>query len=255
MLFEFALPILLILFFAALAAGYMDTLAGGGGLITLPALMLCGLPITTALGTNKLQSSFGSVTASLVLLGKRKIVLGKIIKPLMFALIGGFIGAISVLWIDKSALKWLVVTALIMVVTYFLLSKKSTTSQSSVSPIKQWFHTYIAVPLIGFYDGLLGPGTGSFFTAINLYFRGFDFHSATAYAKPLNAATNVAALTVFIFNDSVNWIAGVVMITGQISGSWLAAHKLHHYSPEFLRKLVISVSLVLLVSYVIRELI
>lgn len=255
MMIELTLAILLMLFVAALLAGYMDTLAGGGGLITLPALLLCGLPITSALGTNKLQSSFGSVTASLVLFGKQKIVLEKFFKPLIFALLGGFIGAISVLWIDKSALKWLVVTALIMVVTYFLLSKKSTTNQSSVSPIKQWFHTYIAVPLIGFYDGLLGPGTGSFFTAINLHFRGFDFHSATAYAKPLNAATNVAALAVFIFNDSVNWIAGVVMITGQISGSWLAAHKLHHYSPEFLRKLVISVSLVLLVSYVIRELI
>jgi uncharacterized protein len=254
MLLEFALPIFLILFFAALAAGYMDTLAGGGGLITLPALMLCGLPITTALGTNKLQSSFGSVTASLVLFGKQKIILAKILKPLIFALMGGFVGAISVLWMDKSALKWLVATALILVVIYFVFSKK-VISESPVSSIKIGFHTYIAVPLIGFYDGLLGPGTGSFFTAINLHFRGFDFHSATAYAKPLNAATNLAALTVFIFNDAVNWLAGLAMILGQIAGSWLAAHKLHHYSQEFLRKLVISVSLILLVSYVIRELI
>ena len=253
MMIELTLAILLMLFVAALLAGYMDTIAGGGGLITLPALLLCGLPITSALGTNKLQSSFGSTTASLVLFAKRKIVIATIIKPVIFAFIGGIIGAVSVLWIDKSALKWLVVVALIAVLIYFLFSKNSIAG-TSVNNTKVWFHTYIAAPVIGIYDGMLGPGTGSFFTAINLYFRGFDFHTATAYAKPLNAATNLSALMVFIVSDSVNWLAGAVMILGQILGAWLAAHKLHHYSPELLRKLVIGVSLLLLISYVIREL-
>jgi uncharacterized protein len=254
MFIELTLAVLLMLFVAALLAGYMDTLAGGGGLITLPALLLCGLPITSALGTNKLQSSFGSTTASLVLFAKRKVVITTIIKPVVFAFIGGIIGAISVLWIDKSALKWLVVIALVTVLIYFLFSKKSN-GETKVNSTKIWLHTYIAAPVIGIYDGLLGPGTGSFFTAINLYFRGFDFHSATAYAKPLNAATNLSALAVFILSDSVNWLAGLAMIAGQISGSWLAAHKLYHYSQSLLRKLVIGVSLLLLTSYIIRELI
>lgn len=248
------LAILLLLFFAAFFAGYMDTLAGGGGLITLPALLLCGLPITSALGTNKLQSSFGSTTASLVLFAKQKIIVRKITKPVIFAFIGGLAGAICVLWIDKSTLKWLVVVALGLVLIYFLLSKKSS-SEAPANQTKIWIHTYIAAPIIGIYDGLLGPGTGSCFTAVNLYFRGFDFHNATAYAKPLNAATNLAALGVFIVSDSVNWLAGLVMIAGQILGAWLAAHKLYSYSQVFLRKLVISVSFLLLISYVIRELI
>lgn len=253
MAIELTLAIFLMLFFAALLAGYMDTLAGGGGLITLPTLLLCGLPIISALGTNKLQSSFGSTTASLVLFAKHKVVIAAIIKPVIFAFIGGIIGAIGVLWIDKSALKWLVVIALVLVIIYFLFSKKFD-GETKVNHTKVWIHTYIATPVIGIYDGLLGPGTGSFFTAINLYFRSFDFHSATAYAKPLNAATNLSALTVFIVNDSINWLAGLVMIFGQILGSWLAAHKLYHYSQTLLRKLVICVSLLLLTTYIIREL-
>jgi uncharacterized protein len=254
MAIELTLAIMLMLFVAALLAGYMDTLAGGGGLITLPALLLCGLPITSALGTNKLQSSFGSTTASLVLFAKRKIVIATFIRPVLFAFIGGMIGAVSVLWIDKSALEWLVVVALVAVLIYFLFSKNSQ-GETSVNAAKVRFHTYFAAPVIGIYDGLLGPGTGSFFIAVNLHFRGFDFHRATAYAKPLNAATNLSALLVFISSDSVNWLAGLVMIFGQILGSWMAAHKLHHYSQSLLRKLVIAVSLLLLLSYVIRELI
>ncbi|MES2674651.1 MAG: TSUP family transporter [Pseudomonadota bacterium] len=246
------LEVLLLLFFVAFFAGYLDTLAGGGGLITLPSLMLAGLPITAALGTNKLQSSFGSITATLVLLRNKKIDLRIIRWPLLMAFLGGMVGAISVIWIDKASLHWLVPSALVVIIIYFLFAKQGEHSSES-SATKIWIHTYLVSPLIGFYDGFLGPGTGSFFTASNLYFRALNFVSAIGYAKPLNAATNVAALLIFIFTDSIHWLAGIVMIFGQIVGSYLAAKRLHLYSARSLRRLVVCVSFVLLTSYLIRE--
>jgi uncharacterized protein len=246
------LEVLLLLFFVAFLAGYLDTLAGGGGLITLPSLMLAGLPITAALGSNKLQSSLGSITATLVLLRSKRIDLKLIRWPLLMAFIGGVIGAMSVIWIDKASLKWLVPGALVTIIIYFLFSKQSA-NPTTLSSTKIWIHTYLVSPLIGFYDGFLGPGTGSFFTASNLYFRSMNFVEATGYAKPLNAATNIAALLIFVFADSIHWLAGIVMIFGQIIGSYFAAKRLHLYSARFLRKLVVGVSFILLISYLIRE--
>lgn len=246
------LEVLLLLFFVAFFAGYLDTLAGGGGLITLPALMLAGLPITAALGTNKLQSSIGGMTATLVLLRNRKIDLRLIRWPLLMAFLGGVIGAVSVIWIDKASLKWLVPGALVAIIIYFLFAKQSENLTES-SSTKIWIHTYLVSPLIGFYDGFLGPGTGSFFTASNVYFRSLNFVAAVGYAKPLNTATNIAALLIFVFTDSIHWLAGIVMIFGQIIGCYLAAKRLHLYSAKFLRRLVVCVSFVLLTSYLIRE--
>lgn len=245
---DFAIETLLFLFFAAAVAGFMDTLAGGGGLITIPALVVSGVPPLAALGTNKLQSSFGSGTSSFLLFKRKKIYWPELRPMMIAAFIGSVAGTVSVQFIDAKVLGFMIPLVLIIIAAYFItapyLKLESTEPRMSAK-----LYQKTVLPVIGIYDGMFGPGTGSFLAVAGVSLRGLELIKATAIAKPLNFATNVASLIVFIFAGQIMWLAGFAMIIGQMLGAWMGSHYLFKVNPKVLRILIVTICLIMLGQY------
>lgn len=242
---------LLLLLLAAFVAGYIDTLVGGGGLITIPALMLAGVPPIFALGTNKLQAVAGSGTAMLTMFGRGKVKFEDVSRLMVFAFVGSLVGAIAVQYIDASVLDFVIPSVIIFIAIYFLCAP----AQSLVEvPAKLSAKTYglTAVPGVGLYDGMFGPGTGSFFVWIGVSLRGQPIVYSTMAAKSLNFASNVAALLMFAFYAKVLWKVGIVMMAGQVVGAWFGAHSLMTINPSSLRYLVIAMCFIILFTWAIQ---
>lgn len=236
------------LFFIAITAGIVDTLAGVGGLIVLPALILSGLPPLTALGTNKAQSFAGTGTATYMMTVYKKITI-KQIQPLMVtAFIGSFTGTVLVQFIDNQSLSKIIPIVLIIIVAYFVFSPRMK-EISSEARISDTLYKYTLAPIIGLYDGMFGPGTGSFFTVSGVALRGKNLIDATANAKALNFATNLASLIVFLYIGEVIISIGIVMIIGQFIGAQIGSKFLININPVYLRYFVIVLCLIMLFRY------
>jgi hypothetical protein len=239
---DFALSgdMLAILFFVALTAGFIDAMAGGGGLITIPALMLMQLPPILALGTNKLQGCSGSFTATIAMVRNRQITLAEMRLPFLTAFVGAGIGTFAVQHIDAKALDSLIPFILVGIGLYFLLSP--TAGQVDSKPrLGTGLYRFLVIPVIGFYDGFFGPGTGSFFSLVGVSLRGQNLISATAAAKVLNFATNVASLAMFVIGGKVIWLIGLVMVCGQVIGSYAGAHAAIKGGARLIRPVIVLV--------------
>lgn len=248
---ELSLELVSFLFAIALLAGMIDTLAGGGGLLTLPALIVSGLPPLAALATNKLQASMGIATATYMML-KHKRVAWQQIRPLMLAaFIGSVIGTLIIQFLDTQFLSWLIPVVLFVIAIYFVFAKAP---HEPDRPHKVSDNTYrrFVLPVIGAYDGMFGPGTGSFFGLAGVSLKGQGLLEATATAKTLNFATNIASLIVFIFAGHIAWLLGAVMMLGQVIGAWLGSHFLFRVNPTHLRYLVALMCLAMLAKYLLQ---
>ncbi len=236
------------LFFIAITAGIVDTLAGVGGLIVLPALILSGLPPLTALGTNKAQSFAGTGTATYMMTVYKKITI-KQMQPLMVtAFIGSFIGTVLVQFIGNESLSIVIPIVIMVIIFYFTLSPRMK-EISSEARIPDSFYKYTFAPIIGFYDGMFGPGTGSFFTVSGVALRGKSLIDATANAKALNFATNIGSLFVFLYLGEVIASIAAIMILGQLIGARIGSKFLININPIFLRYLVIFLCTLMLARY------
>ena len=245
---SFSIELLALLFVVAVVAGLLDTLAGGGGLITLPALILSGIPPLAALGTNKLQGSMGTATATYMLIKKNKISLSEN-KPLMIsAFIGSVVGTVIVQFIDTDILSFVVPIVLLFIAVYFLIPPQSK-KPSHTALVSDHQYKNIIIPSIGAYDGMFGPGTGSFFTLAGVSCKGHEIVSSTAIAKSLNFSTNVASLVVFLAAGQVVWVVGLLMMLGQFIGAWLGSHLLYKVNPSHLRFIVVIMCTGMLVKY------
>jgi len=231
---------LIILFLSGIMAGFVDSIAGGGGIITLPALLAVGLPPHQALATNKLQSSFGSFTSALNytrlgLMNPKELIVGVI-----FTLIGAAIGAIVVQQFRADFLVSLIIFMLIAIFIYTLL----TPNLGAIKKEHKMPHTLFYIIfglLIGFYDGFFGPGTGSFWTMALVLLIGLDLKAATAQTKLFNFTSNIVSLAVFIYSGLVVWLAGVVMGIGQIIGAFLGSTLVHKREVKFIRVFFLTV--------------
>jgi hypothetical protein len=250
-LFGFSVEILGFLFLVGIFAGFIDTLAGGGGLITLPALVMSGLPPLAALGTNKLQGSVGTAMATLMMLRKKRIVFAEVKALMLAAFIGSTLGAISVQFINPNALSFVIPAVLIIIVIYFLLAPVA--YMAGDEKISARLYQCIVVPVIGWYDGMFGPGTGSFFGLAGVSLRGQSLISSTAVAKSLNFSTNVASLIVFMVAGKIIWVVGFAMMAGQAIGAYIGSHYLVSINPKYLRLIVVVMCLAMLVRYVAIE--
>lgn len=245
---SFSIELLSLLFLVAVTAGLIDTLAGGGGLIVIPALILSGVPPLAALGTNKLQGSIGTATSSYMMLKHQRISWDKI-KPLMLrAFIGSVAGTIVVQFINADVLSFVIPIVLLFIALYFLISPTPAKSQGEPK-LSEAQYKNVVVPFIGYYDGMFGPGTGSFFALSGVACRGYDLIKATATAKPLNFATNISSLVIFIIAGHVVWIIGIVMMFGQALGAWLGSHCLFRINPMYLRGIVVFMCVAMLLKY------
>jgi len=245
---NFSIELLSLLFAVAVIAGLLDTLAGGGGLISMPALILSGIPPLAALGTNKLQGSMGTATATYILNKNNKISISENMPLMKSAFIGAVIGTIIVQFINTDILSFVIPVVLLFIATYFLISPKSkqpsTKKQMSDSKYKN-----IVIPSIGIYDGAFGPGTGSFFALAGVACKGKEILSSTATAKSLNFSTNVASLIVFLAAGQVVWVVGLLMMLGQVIGAWVGSHLLFKVNPLYLRFIIVLMCVGMLIKY------
>ncbi len=236
------------LFFLAIGAGCLDTMAGGGGLLTLPALLLTGMSPIQALATNKLQGSMGTATASFLMLKHKRLNIKDIKTPMLFAFLGSATGTWIVQRLDVSQLNILIPIVLVIISVYFLSSGwlMKTVHHAKISTTA--YH-YIVIPCVGAYDGMFGPGTGMFFSFAGVLLRGKNLLDATANAKTLNFATNIAALIMFLLGGQLVWKAGLVMMIGQSIGAWLGSHLLYKIPQNLLRYLIVVVCTALMLKY------
>jgi len=235
---NYSIELLALLFLVSVVAGLLDTLAGGGGLISIPALILSGVPPLAALGTNKLQGCMGTATASYMMLKNKRIRWDNVKYLMLTAFVGAALGTIAVQFINTDVLAFVIPIVLLFIAIYFLISPKLIKTQG-VGKLTNTKYKNIVVPFIGFYDGMFGPGTGSFFALSGILCRGHDLITSTAIAKPLNFATNIASLIVFLVAGHIVWVVGLSMMLGQFIGAWFGAHCLFKIKPAYLRVIVV----------------
>ena len=236
--------VLLALAGVGMLAGFVDAIAGGGGMIALPALLSAGLPPVAALATNKMQSVVGTGMAALTYWRRGFVDLKALIPAILFTYAGSLTGALVVRQADTSLLQVAVPVALIAIALYFLFAPNlSDADRAARLP----FRLFVPVMglLIGFYDGVFGPGTGSFFTIGFVVLFGLGLTRASGSTKALNLTSNLAALTIFIPAGDVVWPAAVAMAAGQLIGGYLGARTGIRYGARIIRPLVVVVSIAL----------
>ncbi|MEO9337926.1 TSUP family transporter [Mesorhizobium sp. SB112] len=221
-MFELATDVVLLLALAAFFAGMIDSIAGGGGLITIPALLLAGLPPVTALGTNKLQSLFGSGSATFIYASRGLVNVRRQLWPAFISFIGGIAGAAVATVLPGDILRAALPVILVAIALYFAL-KPNMNDVDRAQRITPFVFGLTLVPAIGFYDGLFGPGTGSFFMLAYVTLAGYGVLKATAHTKLLNFTSNIGGFAIFAFAGAIFWKIGIVMGIAQFLGARLGA--------------------------------
>ncbi|MDV7339219.1 TSUP family transporter [Terasakiella sp. A23] len=236
-----ALDTLAILFGIAILSGWVDSIAGGGGLIALPALLSAGLSPAQALATNKLQGSFGTFAATANFVRKGHLKLTDIWPMILLTFAGSATGTILIQNMDAAFLVDIIPFMLLAVGLYFLFQPKIGEDDQK-QRVGIWGFSFIAGFTIGFYDGFFGPGTGSFFAIAFIALMGFNILKATAHTKALNFTSNIASLAFFIVGGQVVWIVGLVMAMGQMIGGFIGSHMSMKHGPKIIRPLLVIIS-------------
>lgn len=235
-----------ILFLFGFLAAFIDSVVGGGGLISLPALMFTGLTPSAAVATNKLAGTMGSLTSTITFYRSGKIDLNSVLKFFPLVFIGSMIGAWVVHLMNPELLKPLMLIMLAAVAIYTIFKKDwgSISTVKKLSKVKFGIFL-IVITLIGFYDGFLGPGTGSFLIFAFLIV-GYDFLKAAGNAKLLNFGSNIGALLMFLFLGQINFAYGLIMGVAQIFGAICGSKYAIKRGSSYVRGLFITVTVLLL---------
>lgn len=231
---------LTLLVIAAFGAGTVDAIAGGGGLITVPVLVATGLPIHTALGTNKGQSVWGSGAAAITFWRAGRLDLRKARWTFPLGLAGSTLGVLAVLQVSPSALRPLVIVLLIAATVLLLIKKPG--AGVAPPPRRRLMIAAALAFVIGAYDGFFGPGTGTFLIVGFVALCGDAPTSATADAKVVNFASNLAALTMFAIQGDVVWRIALPMAAAQLCGGILGARLAVRGGARLVRGMVVAVS-------------
>ncbi|WP_104637384.1 TSUP family transporter [Helicobacter felis] len=224
----------------AFCAGLVDSIAGGGGLITMPTLLALGIPPHLALATNKLQSSFGSFTAALNFCLKGMVSLREIAFGVGCVVVGAGLGTTLILWLKTDILRLLIPIFLSLIFIYTLLAPKVGEGDSHPKIKPTLFYAIFGLGL-GFYDGFFGPGTGSFWTFVMVALLGLNMKKATAHTKVFNFTSNIISLSVFLIGGQVIWAVGLLMGCGQIVGAWVGSNLVMAKEAKFIRRVFLCV--------------
>lgn len=238
---------LLALTAVAFVAGFIDTIAGGGGMLALPSLLLSGLDPLTALATNKLQGSFGTASATYAFWRKGLIDVRSQWRTVAIVFVAASIGVLLVSLAPKELLTVIMPFLLLAVALYFALSPRLT-DEASDPMLPMGLFTFAFAPAIGFYDGFFGPGTGSFFMLALVSLFGFGVVAATARTKLLNFTSNIAALLMFILTAKIAWLTGLMMGLAQVGGAQLGAHVAIRNGARIIRPMLVLVCLAMAVK-------
>jgi uncharacterized membrane protein YfcA len=231
-----------LLFATGLVAGFVDSIAGGGGLITLPVLLSLGIDPKLALGTNKLQATFGSGSAAFHYARAKAVNVHECRRGFALTFAGALLGSLLLLQFDPNLLKRLIPILLVVVAGYMLFRPAFGVTDRPPRMSGLRFDVLFGLG-IGFYDGFLGPGTGTFFAMAFAIWLGFNLTKATAHTKVLNFASNLASLAVFLCTKHVWFAAGLTMGVGQWLGARAGSKMVVKRGTKFIRPIFITVVL------------
>jgi uncharacterized membrane protein YfcA len=231
---------LLILFLAGTGAGFVDAIAGGGGLIALPVLLSVGLPPQLALGTNKFQGTFGTLSSSWNFIQKGQVDIGQAVLGISYTAVGAAAGTWTVQQIDPGFLNHLVAVLLLLVLLYTLFSPNLGTKDQHPKISRHAFYLIFGLGL-GYYDGFFGPGAGSFWMAAYCMFQGMHLTRSAGNTRVMNFTSNIVSLCVFILGGNVYFEAGAVMAVGQFIGARLGSSLAIRKGAGFIRPFFLAV--------------
>lgn len=238
---ELTLDLFVILAAAAFAAGFVDSIAGGGGLITLPVLLLAGIPPQQALATNKVQGVFGAATAAISYAASGLVDLRSQWRSALIAGLAGAMGAALVSHLPTDRLR-IVLPVILIAIALFFAFKPGLDDRDRIKRVTPVIFAATAVPLVGFYDGLIGPGAGSFYMIAFVTLAGYGVLKATAHTKMLNFASNLGGLAAFALVGQPLWLLGVVMGAAQIAGAMLGARLATRIGARLIKPLLVVTS-------------
>lgn len=241
---EISAQVIILLFIVAWIAGFIDAIAGGGGLITIPALLMAGMPPALALGTNKLQACGGSFSASLYFIRQKAVNIKQVWLLLLITFIGAVCGTILIQQVDASIIKKILPFLILAIGIYFLLTPKLG-DEDRRQRLSYTMFAFTAGLGIGFYDGFFGPGTGSLFSLACVTLLGFNLAKATAHAKVLNFTSNIASLIFFLIGGQIVWTVGLAMMVGQFIGANLGAKMVLSKGKALIRPMVVIMSFIM----------
>lgn len=237
---EVTIGVLVILFVVAMCAGFFDAISGGGGLLTVPALLMVGVPPLIALGTNKFQGVFGTASAAMTFAAKGHLDLRALWPVAVVCFLASAVGALIASYIPQDALAFALPAILILVALYFAFAPNLSTGPRKPM-ISGAMMAGFALPMIGLYDGVFGPGAGSFYMLILLGLGGLELVQATARTKLFNLSSNLGGLIGFALIGAVAWKIGLTMAAGQIIGSNLGARMAISKGAALIRPLLVTI--------------
>ncbi len=244
MIFEVTTQLALILILAAFVAGFVDSIAGGGGLITVPILLLAGASPLQALATNKVQGSFGAATAAFTYARAGHVDLRRQLPAAALAFVAGVTGAFLARMIPTDSSEAALPIILIAIALFFAL-KPGLTDADRTARLTPAMFTATIVPLIGAYDGLIGPGAGAFYMIGFVMLAGHGVLRATAHTKLLNFASNIGGLLAFAITGAPWWIIGIAMGLAQVAGASLGARLAMRIGARLIKPLLVMTSTLL----------
>ena len=249
---ELSYEIITFLFFIAILAGFIDSIAGGGGLILIPVLMLLGFSPVHALGTSKFQSVFGKLSSVRYFYKRAEYNFKALIIPLLICFISSLLGAYAIQQIDAQllhkALPWLIG----LIACYFIFSK-NLSSSNNTKRINNKLFWLLIVPVIAFYDGFFGPASGSFFIICFMSLMGLGAVSATAHTRLFLLVSNLAALITFAYFNHVIWYAGAVMAVGAWIGARYGSEVVHRKGIKIIKPLMLLICFVLITKLLLQS--
>jgi uncharacterized membrane protein YfcA len=228
----------------ALVAGFVDAIAGGGGLLCLPALLLAGLDPVAALATNKLQGTFGTGSATYAFWSRGALEPRRHLPAIATTFVGAVLGVAAVHYAPTRLLSGILPPLLILIAIYFALSPRLS-DLASAPRLQPRIFTFFFAPVIGFYDGVFGPGTGSFFMLALVTLFGLGVIEATGRTKLFNFTSNIASLLMFALGGKIVWIIGFTMGICQIIGAQIGAHMAIRKGTRLIRPLLVTVCIVI----------
>ncbi|NVD06357.1 hypothetical protein FCU94_05455 [Vibrio sp. JPW-9-11-11] len=242
--------VLIVLALVAFAAGFIDAVAGGGGMLTVPALLSLGLPPHIALGTNKLAATFASSTAAFTYYRKR------LFKPecwgrTFFAtLVGAILGTLVVDWISTEWLEKILPLIILAAAIYTIWHKTPATSDSAIPEPCPTLNKkqYLQGLSLGFYDGVAGPGTGAFWTVSSMALYRLNILLASGLAKAMNFTSNFTSLITFAVLGHIDWVLGLTMGVCLMAGAFVGAHSAIRFGAKFIRPVFVTVVSVLAIK-------
>jgi uncharacterized membrane protein YfcA len=240
------LTTLAVLAVVAFVAGFIDSIAGGGGLLTTPALMTAGLPPHLVLGTNKLSSTFGSAIASYTFYRRKLFHPKEWIRAVIGTAVGALIGAVIAHYLPAAWINGMLPVIVFGCGLYLLFGGTPKAPLDTHAPIKKKWQLPQGLGL-GFYDGVAGPGTGAFWTVSSLLLYPLDLVKASGVARSMNFVSNATALSVFIFSGQVDWLLGLSMGVAVMGGAAIGARSAIKGGAKFIRPVFITVVLCLTV--------